>query len=136
MGGHGGGGVYRRSNITQLQSVPNVYQQSDAIKVSKEAVQTVKGVRGKEKQDMCHLNGVLAEHMENSRFLQTTNKALAEECEKLRKMKGLDQARVKEEYEDELKEARSALAELAKQMAPLRAANVVLEDKVETQSDE
>ncbi|XP_045195495.2 70 kDa neurofilament protein-like isoform X2 [Mercenaria mercenaria] len=128
----GPGASLRRSNVTTSYTAPMLAPQGEASRLSKETVQSVKGIRGKEKKDMCDLNGRLASYMEKVKFLEATNKGLAEECEKLRKIKGLTGDRIKEEYEDELKEAREALAEASKELAPLQAKVMGLEDKVET----
>lgn len=108
----------------------------EASSLSKHTVQTVKGLRGKEKREMCDLNGRLASYLEKVKFLEATNKALSEECEKLRKIKGITGERVREEYEEELKEAREALDEANKEVAPLQSKILSLEDKVETLAEE
>lgn len=128
----GPGSSFRRSNVTSSYSTPMLAPQGEASRLSKETVQSVKGIRGKEKKDMCDLNGRLASYMEKVKFLEATNKALAEECEKLRKIKGLTGDRIRDEYEEELKEARDALKEASKEIAPLQAKVMGLEDKVET----
>ncbi|XP_060591187.1 non-neuronal cytoplasmic intermediate filament protein B-like isoform X2 [Ruditapes philippinarum] len=108
----------------------------EASNLSKQAVQTVKGVRGKEKREMCDLNGRLASYLEKVKFLEATNKALSEECEKLRKIKGITGERIREEYEEELKECREALEEANKEVAPLQSKILSLEDKVESLVEE
>ena len=108
----------------------------EASNLSKQAVMTVKGVRGKEKKELCDLNGRLASYLEKVKFLEATNKALSEECAKLRKLKGVTGDRVKELYEGELQECREALQETQKEISPLQAKNLALEDEVDKYMEE
>lgn len=124
--------VTRRSNVFSQSAGPLLGPAGEASKVSREAVESVKGQRGKEKRDMCDLNGRLAEYLEKVRILETTNKALYEQLEQLRKMKGITGARIKEEYEEELQEARDCLKEAKQQLAEAEAAKLDAIDKAET----
>lgn len=108
----------------------------EAGKVSKESVQTVLSTRGKEKKEMGDLNSKLANYIDKVKYMEACNKAMTEEIERLRKMKGYTQQRVRDEYEDELKEARETIAQLSKELAPLQAKVLALEDKVETKDEE
>lgn len=116
-------------------SAPN-RPMGEAGKVSKESVQTVLSTRGKEKKEMGDLNSKLANYIDKVKYMEACNKAMTEEIERLRKMKGYTQQRVRDEYEDELKEARETIAQLSKELAPLQSKILALEDKVETKEEE
>ncbi|XP_045195543.2 non-neuronal cytoplasmic intermediate filament protein B-like isoform X2 [Mercenaria mercenaria] len=133
-----GGPMTRRSNVMMSSSYGGggLLPSGETAKVSKETVMSVKGSRGKEKKDLSELNGKLACYIEKSRLLEASNRALADENEKLRKLKGITGERVRVEYEEEIKELREALEELRKEFAPLKAELMSKEDLLETKDNE
>ena len=132
----GPGSTIRRNVISSQSFSAPMRAMGEAGKVSKESVQTVMSTRGKEKKEMGDLNSKLANYIDKVKYMEACNKAMTEEIERLRKMKGYTQQRVRDEYEDELKEARETIAQLSKELAPLQAKVLALEDKVETKDEE
>lgn len=132
-----GPGTTIRRNVIQSTTfgAPN-RPMGEAGKVSKESVQTVLSTRGKEKKEMGDLNSKLANYIDKVKYMEACNKAMTEEIERLRKMKGYTQQRVRDEYEDELKEARETIAQLSKELAPLQAKLLALEDQNETKDEQ
>ncbi|KAH3795027.1 hypothetical protein DPMN_148572 [Dreissena polymorpha] len=136
LGGNLGSSMtIRRNVVTSTYAAPN-RPVGEAGKVSKESVATVMNTRGKEKRDLGDLNSKLANYIDKVKYMEACNKAMTEEIDRLRKMKGYTQDRVKEEYEEELKEARATIDTLSKEIAPLQAKILKLEDKVDSQQQE
>ncbi|XP_052790611.1 70 kDa neurofilament protein-like isoform X1 [Mya arenaria] len=125
-----------RRNVVQSSFSAPTRSMGEAGRVSKESVATVMNTRGKEKKDLGDLNSKLASYIDKVKYMEACNKAMTEEIDRLRKMKGYTQDRVKQEYEDELNEARNTIKTLSKEIAPLQARILALEDKVESKDAE
>jgi len=132
----GGSQTIMRSNVVSLSFAAPNRPVGEAGKVSKDAVVNVMETRGKEKKDLGDLNSKLASYIDKVKYMEACNKAMTEEIERLRKMKGYTQDRIKDEYEDELKEARATIDQLKKERSPMQAHILSLEDKLETRDQE
>lgn len=134
-GGQGMTTTIRRNVVQSNYAAPN-RPVGEAGKVSKESVATVLNTRGHEKKELGDLNSKLANYIDKVKYMEACNKAMTEEIDRLRKMKGYTQDRIKEEYEEELKEARATINTLSKEIAPLQARILKLDDKVDSQQQE
>jgi intermediate filament protein if len=100
-------------------------------KLTQTGVTNVKNDRQKEKKDMQDLNERLGSYIEKSRFLESQNRKLADELDKLKQTWGKETGAIKAMYEAELDEARKLLNEAEKEKARLEIRNSSLEEQVE-----
>ncbi|XP_060083355.1 retrograde protein of 51 kDa-like isoform X2 [Ylistrum balloti] len=128
-----GGGF--RSSMGMMGVPPASYHIGAAKQMSTTGVNIVMDARAKEKTAIQELNKRLGKHIENSKFLEAQNKALAFELEEERKKKIYDGSSIKELYQQELDECRKVIGDLENEKAVLAPKIATLEDVVETEKE-
>ncbi|KAK3587053.1 hypothetical protein CHS0354_008081 [Potamilus streckersoni] len=101
--------------------------------MSKESVKTVRSEREKERVEMQGLNERFASYIEKVSYLEGQNKALLDEVERLKKLKGFNDQKIREVYEDELKAAREELERCGKDRGELESQILSLTDGRDTE---
>ncbi|KAK3604391.1 hypothetical protein CHS0354_011882 [Potamilus streckersoni] len=101
--------------------------------MSKESVKTVRSEREKERAEMQGLNERFASYIEKVSYLEGQNKALLDEVERLKKLKGFNDQKIREMYEDELKSAREELERCGKDRGELESQILALTDARDTE---
>lgn len=132
------GMTVRRTTNVLRQSMGPAYVSApgEATRISKNAVDTICDNRGKEKSEMSELNTRLARHLEETRFHKATIQALTDELQKWKDLKGLDDKRLRDEFVEELREARESLTGLKDTIAEKEARILSLEDMLDTKNAE